>query len=81
MQRSFLALQRLGFDVSIGWVPSHVGIYGNDSVYRVAKNAALGNVYFDVSSRSTDFLPLARIGTRQEWQQKWSQSEMGRFTH
>jgi ribonuclease HI len=80
-REAFWSLQRIGYEVSIGWIPSHAGISGNERVDRVAKIAAMGDRIFEVPPHCIDFLPLAKSRIKLEWQQRWAQSEMGRFTY
>jgi len=48
-------------------------------VDRLAKSAALGEDFLQVPPRSSDFFPLAKSRMLVEWQEKWNQSNMGRF--
>jgi RNase H len=35
-------LNEIGYEISIAWIPSHVGIGGNERADRLAKSAAIG---------------------------------------
>jgi hypothetical protein len=80
-KEAFWVLHRLGYDISIGWVPSHVGVRGNERVDQIAKNAASNSVFWDAPPHSVDYLPLAKIRMSQEWQLRWNQSDMGRYAY
>jgi ribonuclease HI len=80
-KEAFWVLHRLGYEVSIGWVPSHVGISGNERVDCIAKNASMGTEFLGVPARSFDYMPLAKTRMFCEWQDKWNQSDMGRYAY
>jgi ribonuclease HI len=80
-KEAFWVLHRLGYDISIGWVPSHVGVRGNERVDQIAKNAASNSVFWDAPPHSVDYLPLAKTRMSQEWQLRWNQSDMGRYAY
>jgi RNase H len=80
-KETFWQLNEIGYEISIAWIPSHVGIGGNERVDRLAKSAAIGDSFLQEPSRSSDFLSLAKFRMLAEWQEKWNQSDMGRFSY
>lgn len=76
------ALWRLGEDnykINIGWIPSHVGIGGNERVDQIAKTAAAGDNFSLSPVQNADFIPQAKSYMIREWQEKWNSGDMGRF--
>jgi ribonuclease HI len=80
-KEAFWILHGLGYEINIGWVPSHVGVGGNERVDQIAKNAAAGLEYSGAAPRSLDYFPLAKSRIFGLWQNKWDQSDMGRYTY
>jgi hypothetical protein len=68
-------------EVEIMWIPSHVGLEGNEIVDKRAWHVALNGAVFDRPLPSVDFQGLARSVLLREWQGKWDAAETGRFTH
>jgi hypothetical protein len=69
-----------GVSVSFGWIPSHMGIHGNEVVDGLAK-AALSHdsIKFNVVPGFKDlFSEVERIMLGQ-WQKRWSAEVKGRF--
>jgi ribonuclease HI len=80
-KEAFWSLSRIGYAVSIAWIPSHVGICGNERVDRLAGSAALADNYLRAPPNNFDFSPLAKTRMLIEWQEKWNNSDMGRFAY
>ena len=78
-KEAFWQLKQIGYNISIAWIPSHVGVGGNERVDHVAKSAASGDRYLQVAPHSFDFSSLAKSRMIEEWQERWNQSDMGRF--
>jgi len=73
-------LQERNYRIVIMWVPSHVGIEGNETVDEIAGNSAHeGNLWRENIFRN-DMFSLARTNLLGEWQKRWVEDEMGRFT-
>jgi hypothetical protein len=60
------------------WIPSHVGLVGNELVDDRARQAALEGTIFDRPLSSSYFQSLARLALIRAWQAKWNS---GRFTY
>jgi hypothetical protein len=52
------------------WIPSHVGLVGNELVYERARQAALEVSIFDKPLSSSDFQSFARPALMRAWQAK-----------
>jgi ribonuclease HI len=78
---AFWILLGIGYEISIGWVPSHVGIGGNERVDQIAKIAASGAEFLETAPHSFDYVPLAKKRVLGEWQDRWDRSDMGRYAH
>jgi hypothetical protein len=63
------------------WIPSHVGLVGNELVDEQARQAALEGFIFDRPLSSSDFQSLARPALIRTWQAKRDSADTGRFTH
>jgi hypothetical protein len=63
------------------WIPSHVGLVGNELVDGEARYASLNGSIFDRPPSPSDFQSLARPVLLREWQRKWDLADHGRFAH
>ncbi|WP_143558918.1 reverse transcriptase domain-containing protein, partial [Solemya velum gill symbiont] len=61
----------LTYSIRFVWIPSHVGIPGNEIVDALAKNA-LSDPPSSDSSIASDYKPLAVIHSKFFWQYEWS---------
>jgi hypothetical protein len=63
------------------WIPSHVGLVGNELVDGEARYVALNGSIFDRPLSPCDFQSLARPVLLREWQKKWDLADTGRYAH
>jgi hypothetical protein len=70
-----------GMEVWLMWIPSHVGLVGNELVDERARQVALEGSIFDRSLSSNDFQSVARPALMRAWQAKWDSADNGRFAH
>ena len=64
-------LKRKGYSVQFCWIPSHVGIRGNERADQLAK-AALNRVQlFQYKIPYTDYLPKVKSYIKEKWQARW----------
>ena len=68
----YLLINRRGFIVKFCWVPSHVGIVGNERADVAAKAATRLNHISNISIRVSDFKNNIRFYSRERWQDHWS---------
>ena len=69
-----------GVQVTISWIPSHVGIRGNERVDDLAKEALLlSHVNFPIAPDISDLDVILREQIKREWQTQWDMSLKGRF--
>jgi ribonuclease HI len=54
-------LERHGYGVHIMWIPSHVGVMGNERADRLAGEAFQGDTEFAAPVRPSDFRPVSRV--------------------
>ena len=77
----FLQLAHQGVQITISWIPSHVGIKGNETVDKYAKEA-LSHDQVDYPNMLKDVSDLNRFLKQQmlnEWQSLWDANKKGRF--
>jgi hypothetical protein len=63
------------------WIPSHVGLVGNELVDDRARQVALEGTIFDSPLSSNDFQSSARPALMRAWQAKWNSTDTGELTH
>jgi ribonuclease HI len=68
-------------EVKLMWIPSHVGLVGNELVDEWARQAALEDSIFDRTLSTSDFQSLARPALMRARQAKWFSADTGRFAH
>jgi hypothetical protein len=66
-------------EVKLMWIPSYLGLVGNDLVDREARNASLNGSIFDRPLLPSDFRSLETPVLLREWQKKWDLADTGRF--
>ena len=67
-----------GYDVTLTWVPNHVGILGNESVDWEAKKAAHKSPEF-IPIPFRNWFPEIRKRTNELWNQKWSEERRNSY--
>jgi ribonuclease HI len=70
-----------GIEVKLTWIPSHVGLVGNELDNERARQAALEGSIFDRPLSSSNFQSLARPALMRLWQAKWDSAGTGRFAN
>ena len=66
------AMDQTGKSVQFCWIPSHVGIAGNESADAAARRAASAPHTRRLPLPARDFYPAASLFVRSEWQRSWS---------
>ncbi|BES91813.1 RnaseH [Nesidiocoris tenuis] len=78
-----LELETLGKRVHIQWIPSHVGIQGNERIDQIVKHATLsGPIDESYASTFSDLNTKYDDWAKQEWQEQFlaDTAEVGRWT-
>jgi ribonuclease HI len=83
-RRSLRYLGELGYDISLMWIPSHVGNQRNVRADILGKEGSTsGTLFQDQSGLTTvntsDIHTRARTRLLTEWQERWNDSEIGRY--
>ena len=60
-----------GIDIKFCWVPSHVGIYGNEKADEAAQEARDGNRPDSQKLPYQDFVPIVKSFVKDKWQESW----------
>jgi ribonuclease HI len=71
-------LQNCGYRISFLWIPSHVGIQGNEKADELAKQALEAETIHDYRDRGSS-ATATRKAVIEKWQVKWDTIEEGRF--
>jgi ribonuclease HI len=74
-------IQRSGHDVTLSWVPAHVGVPGNEIADEMAKNACTNGTMSHQPPLPPDFKKLSKHQMLQKWKTKWKNCDTGRLTH
>jgi ribonuclease HI len=74
-------LQNSGHDVTLSWVPAHMGILGNEIADEMAKNASSSENVSDIPPFPNYYKKISKQNMLQQWQIKWTNSNTGRLTH
>jgi hypothetical protein len=85
-RRSLRYLGELGYDITLMWIPSHVGIPENERADVLANEGSISGTLFQdqagfTTVNASDIHTGARIRLLTEWQEKWNDSEMGRYCY
>jgi hypothetical protein len=74
-------LKNTGRVVTLMWVPSHVGIAGNEKADLEARRGALSTDESGSQPIACDHFPLTKTLMKEKWQSDWDSKDTGRFTH
>jgi hypothetical protein len=74
-------LQQLNYDVKLMWIPSHVGISGNEVTDGLARQAIESGTVHGQMTVANDHKILARQAMVKQWQHVWRTGDIGRFVH
>jgi hypothetical protein len=74
-------LKTTGYEVTLMWIPAHVGIVGNEIADEGAKMAAQSGHLLESSPLPCDHRMLAKSDSLKQWQTDWDTAETGRFAH
>jgi hypothetical protein len=62
------------------WVPSHMGITGNERADKAAKNAVAQNVETTIKAVKSDYCKWVKEKSRKRWQNEWRSSTSSMVT-
>ena len=71
IQKELLKLQRNRVKVTLCWVPSHVGVTGNELADRAAQEAASRSTPGEQPLPYSDFYPYIKKKIADKWQNEW----------
>jgi hypothetical protein len=58
------------------WIPSHVGVRGNERADLLAGDAVENGMELHAPARPSDVLPLSRVRVLEGWQNGWDDSDI-----
>lgn len=64
----------LGHNVCLGWIPSHVGIHGNEQADKLANIGRILNVPLDISPDFYELIPILKKKIEDNWKSEWKLS-------
>lgn len=78
----FTSLNNIGINVTLEWIPSHVGILGNELADKEAKHSlSFKNIYVFSPLYKEDIKTLSRTFLKDMWQNKWDNNLKGRHLY
>lgn len=70
-----------GFIIKFVWVPSHCNIYGNEQADILAKLGAIRGIIYDREICPSEYHPIFKKNSLNDWQNSWNESEFGRWCY
>jgi hypothetical protein len=65
-------LRLLGISINLMWIPSHIGIYGNEEADKLAKNVLVNPVEVtSIQPHLSDFYNILQSETLEKWKSRW----------
>ena len=64
-------LNRQKFDIKFCWIPSHVGIRGNEQADQLARNGLRGTEPSQYKIPYKDYIPFVKTHIKNQWQKRW----------
>jgi hypothetical protein len=71
-------LKNNGYEIHLMWIPSHVGVRGNEQADQLAGDAVENGIEWHAPICPSDFLPMSRVRLLEGWQSGWNGSDMGK---
>lgn len=59
-------------EIKLCWVPSHVGVIGNENVDEAARNIISNNTIENVNLPRSDFKCLIKKNVKEKWRNEWA---------
>ena len=69
------------FNISIDWIPAHVGIEGNESADMAAKEAMTTGTKDPTRPSKSEIYYLINNAINKKWQSQWTHNNKGRMLH
>jgi len=71
-------INEISAEILFGWIPSHLGIKGNEKVDLLAKTATnKGEIYEDIKLEVLDYNEIIKRHILSKWQNEWSNCPHG----
>jgi hypothetical protein len=74
-------LKNNGYEIHMMWIPSHVGVRGNERADQLVDDAVEKGLEWHAPVRPSNFLPLSRVRLLEGWQSGWDVSDMVRYAY
>ena len=72
-----LELEKGGKQIHIQWIPSHIGIAGNEAADKAAEKAANSPTHVNMPLRESDYKVWFEANIRKEWEENFKASGVG----
>ena len=82
VRRQVTSMQQNNWNVEFSWVKAHIGIQGNETADRLAKEAAESRNIMECYSKNPKSLITSELKSKseQKWQREWDQTTKGAIT-
>ncbi|MBV2113434.1 MAG: RNAse HI domain-containing protein [Candidatus Thiodiazotropha sp. (ex Ctena orbiculata)] len=71
----------VNFNISIEWIPAHVGIEGNEAADQAAKEAMVSGNQDPTRPAKSEIYHLINDAINKKWQTQWTHNNKGRMFH
>ncbi len=80
IQQTIFRIQMMGLSITFVWIPAHVGLSGNETADRHAKEATRNNhIDIQVPFSKTEMKTRIKHKLKERWQKQWEEERTGRW--
>ena len=74
-------LQKSGIRITLGWVPAHVGVVGNEAADKYGKQAIKHKIELNISYSKAEVKCIIKEKVKGIWQYMWDEESTGRHLY